>query len=146
MPSTLPPSQVYEEEAELEKGVGGSGGRGVVEGGSRAPVRVFLPGAGTGALLPFTTQESGGALGRGVPWEPLVSYFLAERSIIFLGQQSCSLSCVYLCSRGKKTLERESSAARKDGKGAESLPQLGLAGCLLFPWVRRTLRKVLGLI
>lgn len=70
MPSTLPPSQVYEEEAELEKGVGifkVVGGRkgGAVEGGSRAPVRVFLPGAGTGVHLPSTTQESGGALGRG---------------------------------------------------------------------------------
>lgn len=71
MPSTLPPPQVSEEKAELEKGVGIfkiKGGRHPrVKGeSSRVPVRVFLPEAGKGVLPSSSTpQRSGGALGEG---------------------------------------------------------------------------------
>lgn len=64
MPSTLPPSQVYEEEAGLEKGVGifkvmGENMKGELRGTTEL---LFLPEAGKGVLPPSSIpQESGGA-------------------------------------------------------------------------------------
>ena len=90
-------------------------------------MRICLPGEGTACLLPPLSQGRDG----GVRWELLVSYFLAGH---LLEQQYCYLP-VSVCVPGGDILMRKGGAERMAlGQGLSQ----GSAGCLTFPWVRRT--------